>query len=61
MNILAKMANCHGLIAGAIGTGKTITMQGLAERFSELGVRVFLAGSKDLSLLLLSLENSIRK
>jgi DNA helicase HerA-like ATPase len=55
------MANRHGLIAGAIGTGKTITMQGLAERFSELGVRVFLAGSKDLSLLLLSLENSIRK
>jgi len=41
------MANCHGLIAGAIGTGKTITMQGLVERFSELGLRVFLADSKD--------------
>ncbi|MCL4139383.1 UNVERIFIED_CONTAM: hypothetical protein GTU68_061680 [Idotea baltica] len=40
------MANRHGLIAGATGTGKTITMQGLAEGFSELGVPVFLADVK---------------
>jgi hypothetical protein len=46
INLLAKMANRHGLIAGATGTGKTITMQGLAEGFSELGVPVFLADIK---------------
>ena len=46
INMLAKMANRHGLIAGATGTGKTITMQGLAEGFSELGVPVFLADIK---------------
>ncbi|MFW5450291.1 MAG: helicase HerA-like domain-containing protein [Methylophagaceae bacterium] len=40
------MANKHGLIAGATGTGKTITMQGLAEGFSEIGVPVFLADIK---------------
>ena len=40
------MANRHGLIAGATGTGKTITMQGLAEGFSEIGVPVFLADIK---------------
>ena len=44
--MLAKMANRHGLIAGATGTGKTITMQGLAEGFSELDVPVFLADVK---------------
>jgi DNA helicase HerA-like ATPase len=44
--MLTKMANRHGLIAGATGTGKTITMQGLAEGFSELGVPVFLADVK---------------
>ena len=44
--MLPKMANWHGLIAGATGTGKTITMQGLAEGFSELGVPVFLADVK---------------
>ncbi len=44
--LLAKMANRHGLIAGATGTGKTITMQGLAEGFSALGVPVFLADVK---------------
>ena len=43
INMLAKMANRHGLIAGATGTGKTITMQGLAEGFSEQGIPVFLA------------------
>lgn len=44
--LLPKMANRHGLIAGATGTGKTITMQGLAEGFSEMGVPVFLADIK---------------
>ncbi|MBL1321212.1 MAG: DUF853 family protein [Methylophaga sp.] len=44
--MLPKMANRHGLIAGATGTGKTITMQGLAEGFSEMGVPVFLADIK---------------
>ena len=46
VGILPKMANRHGLIAGATGTGKTITMQGLAEGFSEIGVPVFLADVK---------------
>ncbi len=46
IDLLAKMSNRHGLIAGATGTGKTITMQGLAEGFSELGVPVFLADIK---------------
>lgn len=46
IGILPKMANRHGLIAGATGTGKTITMQGLAEGFSEIGVPVFLADVK---------------
>ena len=46
----AAMANRHGLIAGATGTGKTITLQNLAENFSRLGVPVFLADVKgDLS------------
>ncbi len=45
-----KMGNRHGLIAGATGTGKTITLQSLAENFSALGVPVFLADIKgDLS------------
>ncbi|MDX1914192.1 MAG: DUF853 domain-containing protein [Methylophilus sp.] len=48
--ILPKMANRHGLIAGATGTGKTVTLQSLAEGFSALGVPVFLADVKgDLS------------
>ena len=37
-----KMANRHGLIAGATGTGKTVTLKVLAEAFSDLGVPVFL-------------------
>lgn len=46
----AKYANRHGLIAGATGTGKTVTLQCLAEGFSGLGVPVFLADIKgDLS------------
>ena len=36
-------ANRHGLIAGATGTGKTITLKVLAESFSDMGVPVFLA------------------
>ena len=41
-----KMANRHGLIAGATGSGKTITLKVLAESFSDLGVPVFLADVK---------------
>lgn len=45
-----SMANRHGLIAGATGTGKTITLKVMAESFSDLGVPVFLADVKgDLS------------
>ncbi|MDY5940629.1 MAG: helicase HerA-like domain-containing protein [Eubacteriales bacterium] len=44
--ILPKMANRHGLIAGATGTGKTITLKVMAESFSALGVPVFLADVK---------------
>ena len=45
-----SMANRHGLIAGATGTGKTITMKVMAESFSDMGVPVFLADIKgDLS------------
>lgn len=48
--ILPKMANRHGLIAGATGTGKTITMKVIAESFSDLGVPVFFSDVKgDLS------------
>ncbi len=44
--IYPKMANRHGLIAGATGTGKTITLKVLAESFSNCGVPVFLADVK---------------
>ncbi len=44
--IYPKMANRHGLIAGATGTGKTITLKVLAESFSDAGVPVFLADVK---------------
>lgn len=48
--LLPSMANRHGLIAGATGTGKTITMKVMAESFSDMGVPVFLADIKgDLS------------
>lgn len=48
--ILPKMANRHGLITGATGTGKTISLQVLAETFSNMGVPVFAADMKgDLS------------
>ena len=44
--IYPKMANRHGLIAGATGTGKTVTLKVLAESFSDCGVPVFLADAK---------------
>lgn len=44
--ILPKMANRHGLIAGATGTGKTITLKVMAESFSDMGVPVFMADVK---------------
>ena len=43
---LLRLANRHGLIAGATGTGKTVTMQRLAEAFSDAGVAVFAADIK---------------
>ena len=49
-SLVLQRANRHGLIAGATGTGKTVTLQGIAEDFSRLGVPVFLADVKgDLS------------
>lgn len=44
--LLPQMANRHGLIAGATGTGKTISLQVLAENFSRIGVPVFMADVK---------------
>ena len=50
ISICGKMANRHGLIAGATGTGKTVTLQVLAESFSQAGVPCFMADMKgDLS------------
>ena len=50
LDIVGKMANRHGLIAGATGTGKTVTLRKMAESFSRIGVPVFLADVKgDLS------------
>jgi DNA helicase HerA-like ATPase len=50
LQILPAMANRHGLITGATGTGKTVTLQLLADSFSRIGVPVFLADVKgDLS------------
>lgn len=46
LTILPNMANRHGLIAGATGTGKTVTLQVLAEQFSNSGVPVFMADVK---------------
>ena len=46
VSILPRMANRHGLVAGATGTGKTVTLQRLAESFSRIGVPVFLADVK---------------
>ncbi|MDO9360690.1 MAG: DUF853 family protein, partial [Polaromonas sp.] len=44
--LLPALANRHGLITGATGTGKTVTLQTLAENFSKIGVPVFLADVK---------------
>ena len=50
INLVGNMANRHGLIAGATGTGKTVTLQVLAETFSQAGVPCFMADMKgDLS------------
>ena len=50
LSIVAKMANRHGLIAGATGTGKTVTLQVMAESFCQAGVPCFMADMKgDLS------------
>ncbi|KAB2308511.1 DUF853 family protein [Betaproteobacteria bacterium SCN2] len=50
LHILPQMANRHGLITGATGTGKTVTLQTLAEHFSRIGVPCFMSDVKgDLS------------
>ncbi|WP_407404321.1 helicase HerA-like domain-containing protein [Sodaliphilus sp.] len=50
ISIIGKMANRHGLIAGATGTGKTVTLQVMAESFCQAGVPCFMADMKgDLS------------
>lgn len=50
IELLPRLANRHGLITGATGTGKTVTLQKLAESFSAIGVPVFVADVKgDLS------------
>ena len=50
LHLLPQMANRHGLITGATGTGKTVTLQTLAEAFSRIGVPVFMSDIKgDLS------------
>lgn len=50
IHMIGKMANRHGLIAGATGTGKTVTLQVMAETFSQAGVPCFMADMKgDLS------------
>ena len=50
VDLLSNMGSRHGLVAGATGTGKTVTLQALAEHFSDLGTAVFAADIKgDLS------------
>ena len=46
LELLPRMANRHGLVAGATGTGKTVTLRTMAERFSAIGVPVFLSDVK---------------
>ena len=50
LHLIPKMANRHGLITGATGTGKTVSLQRMAESFSSIGTPVFLSDIKgDLS------------
>jgi hypothetical protein len=57
LSMLPGMSNRHGLVAGATGTGKTVTLRVLAERLSRIGVPVFLADVKgDLSGMALAAE-----
>jgi uncharacterized protein len=50
LGLLPGLGNRHGLIAGATGTGKTVTLQALAQKFSDIGVPIFMADVKgDLS------------
>ena len=46
INLFPALANRHGLVAGATGTGKTVTLKVLAESFSAMGVPVFIADVK---------------
>lgn len=46
LELVPQMANRHGLVAGATGTGKTVTLQTMAEGFSRIGVPVFMADVK---------------
>lgn len=46
IELIPKMANRHGLVAGATGTGKTVTLKVMAEAFSDMGVPVFMADVK---------------
>lgn len=46
IGIIPRMANRHGLVAGATGTGKTVTLRVLAEQFSSIGIPVFMADIK---------------
>ena len=50
LSLVGRMANRHGLIAGATGTGKTVSLQVMAETFCQAGVPCFMADMKgDLS------------
>ncbi|HRP76942.1 MAG TPA: DUF853 family protein, partial [Rhodocyclaceae bacterium] len=50
LHLLPRLANRHGLITGATGTGKTVSLQKMAESFADIGVPVFVADIKgDLS------------
>ena len=46
VHLLARYGNRHGLVAGATGTGKSVTLMVMAEGFSRLGVPVFIADVK---------------
>ena len=59
INLELGQANRHGLIAGATGTGKTITLKVLAEQFSKAGVPVFMSDVKGISQVLLRLALSM--